>query len=70
MVFTHNFETTNHNLHLKKGEQSLDLISNLVEDCAFSFDTHWAFFVEHHSKDVFPLDDGDALLDHVFTHPV
>jgi hypothetical protein len=55
---------------LEKWELGLDLLLNSVENFTFPLNSNWALFIKYHAKNVLPLDNRNALLDHIFTDTV
>jgi len=70
MILTNNLESTGYNSELEQWEPLLNEILHSLENGDFLLNREWTVLVEHHTEDVLPLDNGNALIDHVSGNPI
>lgn len=70
VIFSNNFEAANNNSHFEQWDCVSNLSLDFVENFTLTFDSNWPIFVENHAENVFPFDNRDALLDHIFGNSV
>jgi len=70
MILSNNFESTSDNLHLENWESLSQKFLDSLKDGDLLLETEWSILIKDHTEDMFPLDDCNALLDHVTAHSV
>lgn len=66
MFLTECLQATCDDLHGEQWEELPNLVLNSLENCELLLEGEDSIFIEDHSEDVPPLNNGNDLLNHVF----